>query len=182
MKSVERKDNMQQFKLSLWYHIKKVLCYYTGIRYFALKMVKPWKRYNRLIDISISDMKRIIREENIKLIILDMDGTLKHYKYGLLKENRKWVNEIKKYVNVYIVSNASKRYTSEVANDLNLPYVYKARKPRSKYFKYVCDKVLCSPSEVIMIGDSIKCDFIGANKYGINKIILLDDLSIICKK
>ena len=38
----------------------------------------------------------IIKKDKIKTLILDMDGTLKYYKKGLIKENKDWVNRIKK--------------------------------------------------------------------------------------
>lgn len=172
---------MQQIKLNLWNYIKKVLCYYTGLRFVVNKFVHPWRRYSRLSDIPLNELKKIIREENIKTIILDMDGTLKHYKKGLTKENKKWVKSIKKFVNIYIVSNANNRYTSEIGNELNIPYISSARKPRKKSFQLVCDKTNCSPNEMIMIGDSIKNDVFGAYRFGIKRIILLDDLNMIDK-
>ena len=173
---------MDQLKLNVWHFIKIVFCYGTGLRYFAEKFANPWKRYRRLIDIPVWYMEQMIIEEGIKTIILDMDGTLKHYRKGLLKENKEWVNEIRKYAKIYIVSNANKGYTSKVADELRLPYIYKAKKPSSRGFKLVCERTQCKPSEIIVIGDSIKGDLIGASKFGITKTILLNDLDFIKNK
>ena len=170
---------MDQLKLNIWHFIVKVCCYSTGIRYILDKFVNPWKRYKRLVDIPTEYLKQIIEEEKIKVLVLDMDGTLKHYKKGLLAENVEWVNEIRKYVRIYISSNANKKYTSKVADELRLPYVYKAKKPRSKGFKIICEKEKCSSDEMILIGDSIMVDFIGAKNFGIKRIILLNDLSFL---
>ncbi len=182
MNKIVVRVNMQQIKLYIWNFIKKILCYYTGVRFFAEKFVHPWKKYDRLVDIPTSYIIKVIKEEKIKTIILDMDGTLKHYKKGLLSENKKWVNRLRKYVNIYIVSNANEGYTSEIANELNLPYISKAKKPRYKSFKIVCDNTKSNPNEIIMIGDSIKNDVFGASRAGIKKIILLKDLNIIDKR
>ena len=173
---------MDQLKLNIWHFIVKVFCYGTGIRYILDKIVNPWKRYKRLVDIPTEYMRQIIEDENIKVLVLDMDGTLKHYKKGLLAENKEWVNEIRKYVRIYISSNANKKYTSIVADELKLPYIYKARKPSSKSFKIICEKEKCSSDEMILIGDSIKGDLIGSKKFGIKKIILLSDLSFVKNK
>ena len=100
---------MKQFQLNFWNEFKKLFCYHTGARLINEKRVKPWKRYERLTDISIGEMKQIIEKEKIKTLIIDMDGTLKHYKLGLINTNKKWVEEIKKYVQVYIISNANDR-------------------------------------------------------------------------
>ena len=124
-------------------------------------------------------MKNIIKEENIKTLIIDMDGTLKYYKKGLIKENKDWVNKIKKHVNVYVISNANKELTSKVSDELNVKYVYSAKKPKSYGFEKICKETNSLPNEVIVIGDAIRADIIGANKYGIEKTILLKDLNLL---
>lgn len=170
---------MRQFQLNFWNEFKRIFCYHTGLRRVYEYRVTPWKQYDRLIDIPISEMKKIIEKEKIKTLILDMDGTLKYYKKGLIKENKDWVNKIKKYVNVYVISNANKDLTSKVADELEVNYVYSAKKPKPYGFDKICKKTNSTPDEVIVIGDAIRADIIGANKYGINKTILLKDLNLL---
>ena len=112
---------MRQFQLNFWNEFKRIFCYHTGLRRVYEYKVTPWKQYDRLIDIPISEMKNIIKKEKIKTLIIDMDGTLKYYKKGLIKENKDWVSKIKKYVNVYVISNANKDLTSKVADELEEP-------------------------------------------------------------
>ena len=170
---------MRQFQLNFWNEFKRIFCYHTGLRRVYEYRVTPWKQYDRLIDIPISEMKNIIKEEKIKTLIIDMDGTLKYYKKGLIKENKDWINKIKKYVNVYVISNANKDLTSKVADELEVNYVYSAKKPKPYGFDKICKETNSTPDEVIVIGDAIKADIIGANKYGINKTILLKDLNLL---
>lgn len=170
---------MEYIKLAVWNDLKKVLCYYTGSRKLLGKVIHPWKKYDRLTDIPIDEFRKIIKDEKIKLLILDMDGTLKYYKNGLIDENKKWVNEIKKYVKVYIISNANKRRTSKVANELGVEFIYSAKKPLTRGFKKVLNDENCSSENTIMIGDALVADIIGAKKAGINKTILLKDLNVI---
>lgn len=170
---------MRQFQLNFWNEFKRILCYYTGLRNVAEAHINPWKKYDRLVDIPISEMKKIIKKENIKTLILDMDGTLKYYKRGLLKENKEWINKIKKWVNVYVISNANKDLTSKVADELEVNYVYSAKKPSSYGFNKICKDTNSSPNEVIVIGDAVRADIIGANNYGIDKTILLKDLNLL---
>ena len=150
-----------------------------NFREYYESRVTPWKRYDRLTDIPVDELKKIIKEENIKLIILDMDGTLKHYKKGLTNENKEWVSKIRNDVNLYIISNANKELTSKVADELKLKYIYKARKPSARGFKKILDDVKCNLDEIIMIGDAVRADIIGAQRFGINKTILLNDLNVI---
>lgn len=170
---------MEYIKLAVWNDLKKVLCYYTGSRKLLGKVIHPWKKYDRLVDIPIDEFKEIIKDENIKLLILDMDGTLKYYKKGLIDENKNWVNEIKKYVNVCIVSNSNKKRTSKVADELGVDYIYSAKKPLTHGFKKILNNENCDSENTIMIGDALVADIIGAKKAGINKTILLKDLNII---
>lgn len=170
---------MRQFQLNFWNEFKRIFCYHTGLRRVYEYRVTPWKQYDRLIDIPISEMKNIIKEEKIKTLIIDMDGTLKYYKKGLIKENKDWVSKIKKYVNVYVISNANKDLTSKVADELEVNYVYSAKKPKPYGFDKICKETNSTPDEVIVIGDAIRADIIGANKYGINKTILLKDLNLL---
>ena len=170
---------MRQFQLNFWNEFKKIFCYKTGLRKYGESRVTPWKRYDRLTDIPINELKKIIKKDNIKLIILDMDGTLKHYKKGLINENKEWVNKIRNDVNLYVISNANKELTSKVADELNLKYIYKARKPSSYGFKKILNDIKCEPDETIMIGDAVRADIMGAQRFGINKTILLNDLNII---
>ena len=170
---------MKQFQLNFWNEFKRIFCYHSGLRRLCEKKINPWKRYDRLTDIPISEMKKIIEEEKVKVLILDMDGTLKYYKKGLIKDNKEWVNKIKKYVNVYVISNANKELTSKVADELNVKYVYKAKKPKSYGFEIICKENNCLPREAIVIGDAIRADIIGATKYGIDKTILLKDLNLL---
>ena len=170
---------MRQFQLNFWNEFKRIFCYHTGLRRIYEYRVTPWKQYDRLIDIPISEMKKIIEKEKVKTLIIDMDGTLKYYKKGLIKENKEWVNKTKKYVNVYVISNANKDLTSKVADELEVNYVYSAKKPKPYGFDKICKETNSTPDEVIVIGDAIRADIIGANKYGINKTILLKDLNLL---
>lgn len=170
---------MLQIQLNFWNGFKRIFCYYTGLRKIAEKRVTPWKKYDRLTDIPINELKKNIKEDNIKLLLIDMDGTLKYYKKGLIKENKEWVNKIKPYVDICVISNANKELTSKVANELEVKYVHKAKKPSSYGFQKAIDEFKCKNKEVIMIGDAVRADIIGAQKFGIDRTILLKDLNII---
>lgn len=86
---------MDKFKLIFWNEFKRIFCYHTRLRNIIEKKTTCWKKYSLLTDIKINEMKKIIKDNNIKVLILDMDGTIKHYKKGLLPCNKKWVEEIK---------------------------------------------------------------------------------------
>lgn len=167
---------MYQFQIDFWNGFKKIFCYNTGLRFFYEKKVNVWRRYDRLTSIPINNL---IKKEGIKTLIIDLDGTLKHYKKGLTEENKKWINKIKNNIEIYIISNANNDLTSKVANELGVPYICKAKKPSPDGFNKICELTNSNKDEVIVIGDAARADVLGANRAGINKVILLDDLNII---
>lgn len=174
--------NFDLFVLDFWNEFKKIFCYYTGLRFIASKLIKPWRKYDCITDISINEIKNIIKDNRIKVIIVDMDGTLKYRKIGLLDENKKWISSVKKLANLYIISNANKIRTSEIANELAVPYIYLAKKPSKKNFCKILKNEKVMPEECIMIGDALVADIYGAKRVGIKKTILVKDLNIFFNK
>ena len=94
------------FKLKCWTELKKIIYYSTGLRKLAEQMIIPWKRYEELTSISIDEMIKIIEDNYIELLIIDMDGTLKHYQDGLLECNKEWINKMKESVKIHIITNS----------------------------------------------------------------------------
>lgn len=175
------KDKLMQFRINFWNSFKKIFCYYTGLRLLGEKLVRPWKKYDRLIAIPMDELANIIKDEKIKLLIIDMDGTIKHHKKGVSKENINWIREMEKHVKVVMISNANDYYVEKVVKKINIDYLNKAKKPSPKGFITIMNKYSCTKDEVIVIGDSIKSDYIGAKRSGIKRMILLKDLCMIDK-
>ena len=166
--------NKELLLLNFWNSIKKIFCYYTGLRKITTLFIKPWKKYDKLVDIDIKSLKK----EGVKLLIIDMDGTLKYRKTGITKENIKWVKSVKKDFDIYIITNASNYLASKEANKIDVPYYYKARKPSKKGFNYIVNKMKASKDEVCVIGDALVADIYGSHRSGIKKTILVKDLNV----
>lgn len=164
---------MKQFQINFWYDCQRIWLHKLKIREFQKKKIKAWKNYNKVTDIDINDLIK----ENIKTLILDMDGTVKHYKSGVSQENIDWVNQAKKFLNIYLVSNSNKELTSEIANILNIKYINSARKPSKKGFERIIKIVQTDLDQICVIGDSLLADINGAQKNGIRKTILVEDLN-----
>ena len=166
--------NRELFVLNFWNSIKKIFCYYTGLRKLLSLFIKPWKKYDKLTEI---DVDRLIKE-GIKLLIIDMDGTLKYRKVGITEDNIKWVKNAKKKIDIYMITNASEHLASREAKKVNIPYFCKARKPSRKGFNYIANKYNISKDEIAVIGDALIADIYGSLRSGINKTILVKDLNI----
>ena len=179
--------NKELLLLNFWNSIKKIFCYYTGLRKITTLFIKPWKKYDKLVDIDIKSLRdnsspdidiKSLKKEGVKLLIIDMDGTLKYRKTGITKENLKWVKSVKKDFDIYIITNASNYLASKEANKIDVPYYYKARKPSKKGFNYIVNKMKASKDEVCVIGDALVADIYGSHRSGIKKTILVKDLNV----
>jgi len=167
---------MKQWQINLWYDFRRIMIYHTGIRKFFGKFVKPYKAYNIVTDITLEEIVKMKKDFDLQGVILDMDGTIKHYRKGVSEENREWVEILKKNLRVCILSNSNKYLVEEVAIPLELDYIYKARKPSEKGFVKAIDKLGLEKEKIIVIGDAFFGDIIGAKRIGL-KILTVKDLN-----
>ncbi len=76
----------------------------------------------------------ILKKNNIKALILDVDNTLIDYCRNMPDGIKKWCEELKKSgIKFCILSNSNKKDKVEnVAEILEIPYIYFAKKPFKK--------------------------------------------------
>lgn len=115
-----------------------------------------------------------IRSLGGKAIFVDLDGTLvsKEIKKPT-KEVINWINEMKNSgIEVLILSNNNELRVRNFCRDLNINYFYKALKPYKKGFKraFTVVNAKFSKSQVVMIGDQIYTDTLGAKLFGAKSI------------
>ena len=82
----------------------------------------------------------LLKKNNIKGIILDIDNTLIDFDKNLLEGCEKWCDNLKKQgIRMCILSNTNKVHkVKKVAEILDLQYLYFAHKPNKKGFKKNC--------------------------------------------
>ena len=85
---------------------------------------------NNLKEITIE----LLKKNDIKGLILDIDNTLIDFDKKLLEGCEEWCNNLKKEgIKMCILSNTNKQYkVKKVADTLNLEYLYFAHKPNKK--------------------------------------------------
>lgn len=107
-------------------------------------------------------------------LILDIDDTLAPLGCKIPDENVvKWIKNLKdNKIKMILASNNSKQRVSEFAQILDLPHVYKAKKPSRVGLKQAI-KILSLPKEnIMMVGDQIFSDILGAKFIKINSILV----------
>lgn len=131
--------------------------------------------YPKLYCDNVRDVKLgLLQENNIKGIILDVDNTLIDYYRNFEEGTIEWVNELKNAgIKFCIVSNSNKLdKVSYVAQRLDIPYFYFAKKPFKSGFLKAKKKLGLNAENIAAIGDQIMTDVIGSNRCKMFSILV----------
>ena len=111
---------------------------------------------------------------NIKGIILDIDDTLAPHKCSIPDSDAlKWVKLLKENnIQLILVSNNFKNRVRKFAKKLDLPYIYMVFKPLSYGIKKAVKYLNLHDDEIIIVGDQIFTDIIGANFLKLKSILV----------
>lgn len=133
-------------------------------------MIYPREYVNSVKDIKIE----FLNKHNIKGIILDVDNTLIDFNRNMPEGIEQWVKELKKEgIKFCIVSNSNKEEKiKNVANQIEVPYIFFAKKPFRGGFKKACELLKLESQNVAAMGDQIFTDVIGANRCNIFSILV----------
>lgn len=117
--------------------------------------------------------EEIIKNNNIKGIILDIDNTLVDYDKKLLDGAEEWANDMKKNnIKLYILSNTNKvEKVKKVAAILDIPYIYFAKKPSKKGFLKIMNQMELKEENIAVVGDQIMTDVLGGNRCNMFTIL-----------
>lgn len=124
---------------------------------------------NNVKEISIE----ILKEKNIKGLILDIDNTLIDYDKQIIENAEEWCNNLKNQgIKMCILSNTNKyKKVKKVADILGLKYLYFAHKPSKRGFEKA-RKILDLPAkQIAVVGDQIFTDVLGGNRSNMYTIL-----------
>ena len=120
---------------------------------------------------------RQLRERGIRGAIVDLDNTLVGFRtLAPLEEDALWVARAKQAdVRVLVLTNNGTPWASQVAKDLGVPCIPRARKPLPHGFRRALNVLELQPHEAVVIGDQLFTDVLGAKLAGL-EVILVDPL------
>lgn len=115
-----------------------------------------------------------LQKNRIKALILDVDNTLIDYNKNLKKDIVKWARNLKgQGIKLYILSNTNDKLKVEnVANELEIPYEFFARKPFKKGFLKIQKLLKEDLNRIAVVGDQIFTDIIGGNRCKMYTILV----------
>ena len=116
----------------------------------------------------------LLERDNIKGLIFDVDNTIATMGKGITEGCYKWIKEAKELgYKVCILSNSvNLKKVRKIMTELDVLGLCFAKKPSTKGFEMALDLLDLKKEEVIMIGDQIFTDVLGANRFGIKSILV----------
>lgn len=130
----------------------------------------PKAYFNKVEEITIE----FLNKNKIKALILDVDNTLIDYNKNLSKDVQNWAKQLKgQGIKLYILSNTNQKEKVEtVANKIQIPYEYFAKKPLKIGFLKVQRQLKENPENIAVVGDQIFTDIIGGNRCKMFSILV----------
>ncbi|MFW6230386.1 MAG: YqeG family HAD IIIA-type phosphatase [Halanaerobium sp.] len=137
---------------------------------FIKRYLQPDYHFNCISDIDFN----LLKDYNIKGIILDIDNTTMAYSSKELKSViSDWINKVAdEDFRVTFVSNTTPERADFVSNYFDKPAYGYAAKPFGFAFKRAIQSMDLSNEKIVMIGDQIFTDILGGNLAGFMTILV----------
>lgn len=124
----------------------------------------PKYRFKSVIDITVGDFRKM----GAKAVALDIDNTIcydgtSEFIDGLFD----WIKKMRSAeIKLIIISNAGAKRAKKVADELNIPFVARAKKPKTDKMIKSANDLGVDITEMAMVGDQLLSDIKGANRCG----------------
>jgi HAD superfamily phosphatase (TIGR01668 family) len=137
----------------------------------GVHMLCPHRYCHGVAEVTIEDL----REQGIDTVLLDLDNTLVPWqKHDMTDEVRAWLTALKGAgMKLYLVSNTRHgRRIVALSEELGIPHVHGAWKPRKKGFLHAMKELGSEPSKTVVIGDQMFTDVLGGNRLGLFTVMV----------
>jgi HAD superfamily phosphatase (TIGR01668 family) len=115
-----------------------------------------------------------LKARGIRAVLVDLDNTLVPWNDRTpTAELRRWLVDLRSHgIAVCIVSNNVPHRVREFADQIEVPFVSNAQKPRRKGYREAMRMLGVTPRETAMVGDQIFTDTLGGNRSGCHTILV----------
>lgn len=133
-------------------------------------MLYPNEYLNSVKDISLE----LLKKNNIKGLILDVDNTLINLDRKMPAGVSDWAKNLKENgIKICILSNSNKiNKVNSVAKILDVPYIFFGKKPLKSGFLRAKEILKLDNKNIAVVGDQIFTDIIGANRCNMFSILV----------
>mgnify|MGYP001132778521 FL=1 len=135
-----------------------------------MKYLYPDSYYKSIFEVKIEDLKDL----DIKGVIIDIDNTIVPWKdKKLSNEVFNWFNKlIEEGFRLCLISNGMSKRVEYFSNQLDIPAIGTAVKPRKKAFRQALKILGLRKEKVAVIGDQVFTDVLGGNRMGFTTILV----------
>lgn len=129
---------------------------------------------NRMVHTPYDITADQLKQEGIKVVFTDLDNTLIAWDDETAPSHLvEWINHLKAAgIEVTIVSNNSEERVRKIADEVGVPFVYRAQKPLTTGFKRAMRLYAVRRDEVAMFGDQLLTDVFGGNRARLFTILV----------
>jgi HAD superfamily phosphatase (TIGR01668 family) len=114
-----------------------------------------------------------LKEQGISTLFFDLDNTIIGYDEDVLSASQiDFINEISKSFKVVVISNSGYKRVSKALSNTSFNYVYHAVKPLKFGFKKALNITKSNKDEVLVIGDQIVTDILGAHRIHLKAALI----------
>ena len=116
----------------------------------------------------------MVSSYGIKGLILDVDDTIVSFKNKEVSpELQQWISSMKEIAPIWLVSNnISQSRISSIAQSLELPYIFSAKKPSRRKLREAAAAMNLPVEQVAMVGDRLFTDVLAGNRLGMFTILV----------
>lgn len=135
-----------------------------------LKFLYPKEYLMSVYEITPEKLKQL----GITTVIFDIDNTLVPYwiKVPNSKLNKFFIDLRNNGITIAVLSNSKEERSRVFCHDLQIPYVYRAKKPLLYGMKRLLKKLNVSPKECMIAGDQIFTDVWCGNRSGVYSVLI----------
>ncbi|NBG89661.1 YqeG family HAD IIIA-type phosphatase [Isachenkonia alkalipeptolytica] len=135
-----------------------------------MKILTPDFFYNSIYDVKLDELKQL----NIEGLIIDIDNTLVGWDTSLpTLAVKEWLNSLSTQdFKVCLVSNNNKKRVMHFSKELNLPFIYQAKKPMKRNFLAAMKILGTTKDTTAVIGDQIFTDVLGGNRLELITVLV----------
>ena len=129
----------------------------------------------KLVAGALTDIQpEILRQQGIKLLMLDFDNTIVPYTTNVPTEAMKaWLEQMKQTeITLCVVSNSKKERVRIFCREYGIGCITHARKPFSTGIEACLELFRIPPEEAALVGDQIYTDVLGANCAGVTSVLI----------
>ena len=137
---------------------------YELVNYLLAKKIKPDIKLDTVRSLTEADIKKLKEKLGIEGVILDIDETVRKDMKSIPKCNQEWIEMLKSYFKVIVVSNGVDPKIEEFFRLQGIDYIGFAHKPMKRNFIKACEMMGMSPEKILVIGDSLWADIFGGQR------------------